>query len=128
MRWNIEKTFCGICLCFLLLNVFGLAKTFILGDPLTGVALQQPSSSDGGAVGGLVRLDWYEPVPVEVARNPFQSVSEWKPAPVDVLGAPPVAPLPRRIPLPALLSGNSATRLHAELAPPVQVDEDEESR
>lgn len=128
MRWNIEKGFCVLCLGFLLLNFLGLAKTYILEDPLAAVDLRTPESSDGGTVGGLVRLEWYEPAPIEAARNPFASVSDWKPAPADALGKPPVSTVPRRIPLPALVSGDPRTRLRAELKIPVAVEEDEESK
>ncbi|MDE0959321.1 MAG: hypothetical protein OSB09_00910 [Planctomycetota bacterium] len=128
MRWNIEKGFCVICLGFLLLSVLGLAKTYILEDPLAGVDLRVPESSDGGTVGGLVRLEWYEPAPIEMARNPFSSVSEWKTAPTDLLGVPPLSPVLRRVPLPALVSGDPRTRLRAELATPVAVEDEKESQ
>ena len=128
MRWNIEKGFFVICLGMFLLSLLTLAQTFILGDPLSGVDLRRPGSSDGGTVGGLVRLEWSEPIPIEVARNPFETVSEWKPAPVNLLGVPPVGDLPRRVPLPVLVSSDPRTRLRAELAPPEAQDDEEESQ
>ena len=125
MRWNVEKGFFFICLGFLLLTMLGFAKTFILGDPLAGSDLSAPGSSDGGAVGGVVRIGGYEPVPIETARNPFQTVSDWRTAPEGPLGEPPLGVLPRRIPLPATVSDDPRARLRVESSPPVSQDEEE---
>ncbi len=124
MRWNVEKVFFLVCMGFLLLALLGFAKTVILGDPLSGAELSQPGSSDGGTVGGVVRLEWYEPVPIDTARNPFQTISDWRPAPVDALGKPPLGMLPRRLPLPTLVSGDSQSRLRIEKERPVSKDEE----
>ena len=125
MRWNVERVFFFICLGFLLLTMLGFAKTVILGDPLAGSELSEPGSSDGGAVGGVVRIEWYEPGPIESARNPFQTVSDWRTAPRDPLGVPPLGVLPRRIPLPATVSDDPRARLRVESSPPVSQDEEE---
>ena len=125
MRWNVEKVFFFICLGFLLLALLGFSKTIILGDPLSGADLTEPGSSDGGAVGGVVRIEWYAPVPIEAARNPFQTVSDWRSAPTDHLGVPPLGILPRRVPLPATVSDDSRARLRVELSRPVSRDEEE---
>lgn len=125
MHWNVEKVFFAICLGFLVLTILGFAKTLILDDPLSGSDLSTPGSSDGGAVGGVVRIEWYEPVPIDTARNPFQAVSDWRPAPSDTLGVPPLGQVPRRLPLPATVSGDPRARLRIELETPVSRDEEE---
>ncbi len=125
MRWNVEKVFFTICLGFLVLTMLGFAKTLILDDPLSGSALSEPGSSDGGAVGGVVRIEWYEPVPIVDARNPFQAISDWRPAPRGNLGLPPLGIIPRRLPLPATVSSDPRARLRSESSPPVSMDEEE---
>ena len=124
MRWNVEKVFFAVCLGFLVLTMLGFAKTLILGDPLAGSDLSEPGSSDGGAVGGVVRIEWYEPVPIEDARNPFQAISDWRPAPTDTLGVPPLGVVLRRLPLPATVSADPRARLRIENDPPISRDEE----
>lgn len=126
MRWNIEKIFFAIGAAFLLLSLLGMAQTLILSDPLSGVELMDPDSSSGGAVGGVVRVEWYESDPGLADRNPFQAISEWKPVPVRKLGNPPLGSLNRRVPLPPLFSKDAAAWLNAESETPVDVGAEEE--
>ncbi len=126
MRWNIEKGFCAIGAAFLLLSVLGLAQTLILSDPLAGVDLRDPGSSSGGAVGGVVRIEWYEADPALARRNPFKAISDWKSVPMGNLEIPPLGDLRRRIPLPPLFSADNSAWLDSEASPPVDIGSEEE--
>ncbi len=125
MRWNIEKGFFFIGIAFLLLSILGLAQTLILSDPLANVDLAQPGSSSGGAVGGSVRIEWYEPDAGLTIRNPFQAISDWKSSPAGMLGTPPLGDLRRRVPLPPLFSGEANAWLVSEAQMPNAIESEE---
>jgi len=126
MRWNIEKIFFVIGAAFFLLSLLGMTQTLILSNPLSGVELMDPESSSGGAVGGVVRVEWYESDPGLASRNPFQAISEWKSVPVGSLVSPPLGSLNRRVPLPPLFSGDAAAWLTFEKEVPEDIGSEEE--
>ena len=125
MLFRSEKGFFAIGSVFLLLSVLGFVQTLILSDPLAGVDLQDPGSSSGGAVGGVVRVEWYEADAGLARRNPFKAISDWKDVPVGDLGSPPLGNLRRRVPLPPLFSADNAAWLGSEEAPPVDIGTEE---
>lgn len=126
MRWNIEKIFFAIGAAFLLLSILGMVQTLILADPLSAVDLMDPESSSGGAVGGVVRVEWYESDPGLASRNPFQAISEWKRVPVGSLVTPPLGSLNRRVPLPPLFSRDASAWLTFENEVPEDIGSEEE--
>lgn len=126
MRWNIEKGFFAIGAAFLVLSLLGMAQTLILSNPISGVELVDPEPSSGGAVGGVVRVEWYESDPGLANRNPFKAISEWRSVPVGDLDTPPLGSLRRRVPLPPLFSEDNGAWLNSEQAPPEDLGTEEE--
>lgn len=122
MSWNKEKITFTLSLALLCWFTFQFAGSLFLGNPLEDVQLQNPSPSSAGVVGASVRIDWFEPNSLgSLARDPFQSVSDWRGAPADPLGFPPIPALMRRIPAPAPLKDVATARLTVEVTPPEPV-------
>ena len=119
MSWNKEKITLALALVILCWCAVQVTGSFFLGDPLSGIQLQDPSPSSAGVVGASVRIDWFEQSSLgDLARDPFQSVSDWRSVPADLIGPPPFPALRRRIPLPAPVEGVVSARLAVEETPP----------
>ncbi len=119
MSWNKEKITFTLSLAILCWCTVQFTSSFFLDDPLHDIKLQNPSPSNAGVVGASVRIDWFEPNSLgTLARDPFQSVSDWRGAPADPLPSPPIPELWRRIPSPAPVKGVATARLAVEASPP----------
>ncbi len=68
-------------------------------------------------------IPWVLPSRAE-GRDPFQLISDWRPAVADALPAPPAPALRRRVPLPSALDGSARARPPRETAMPVEMQPD----
>ncbi|MGE3165106.1 MAG: hypothetical protein AB7O52_09390 [Planctomycetota bacterium] len=91
-------------------------------------SFQEPAPSPRGANLPTVDIRWFEfPKRGREPRDPFEAVSEWRPAEADALPLPPLSDLRRRVPLPAPLFDSRLARLPRESVMPVLVEEEEQN-
>ena len=127
MLWNKEKvTFAFTLIIF----VFALVFMITRGSGFDVETYERPPfrpSPGRVSPGEEITLARFQ-IPTDQTqplRDPFQSISEWKLAPVDPLPHPPLDGLVRRVPLPGLLARSGKARPPRELVMPENQEEEE---
>ena len=121
MGWNKERIVFALSILIFVGSCLSAVGSFVGGDE-GDVVLSNPREATVGVVGGEITIDWF-PGGEGSIRDPFQAKSEWRTPRPDPLAAPPVAPLSRRIPLPAPVAGARAAWPILENSMPEEVNE-----
>ena len=126
--WNKEKAVFFASLVVLALVVIQSIASWTGAPGGATFDFREPEASTRVETRTVEKIAWVELASVgPEARDPFQAISEWRPAPPDPMPLPGIPPLEYRVPLPSEIATAAGARpARAKNLPEVEGEADDD--